>query len=217
MITINTLKEIGSEAHELLKNTQGNNGRTLRRFLGRQCQHNKIHTTLMNVTGLWPRQIKAIIEAAEHQAVMYEFSNVKRGPVVLNKETGDITVTYDVPYPIEFASVREMRDVVMTIDSICRYGEVFRDTKLNRHILNAAKCPDYEYRNHPCRIVPDVWYVSGQDIRGGGGGVLEWCISESDAQERMALMKKHKRFTNLSIENWAAYEAKAEQQRREAA
>jgi hypothetical protein len=203
MITVDSIKDIGSEANQLLKNTDGNNGRALRRFLGRQCQHNKIFQTIASTNGLWPRQIKAIIEAAEGQAMVLEYIGVVRGPVTLDKATGDIAVTFDVPHPIETASVREMRTIVQAIETICRYAEAFRDQNLNRCILGSAKCPDYEYRGYPCSVVEDPWYVGGQDLR-GGSGVLEWCTSESDAQDRLAMMKKHKRFVHLGIESWAA-------------
>jgi hypothetical protein len=203
MITVDSIKDIGAEANQLLKNTDGNNGRVLRRFLGRQCQHNKIYQTIASTKGLWPRQIKAIIEAAEHQAMVLEYIGVVRGPVTLDKVTGDVTVTFDVPHQIETASVREMRTVVQAIETICRYAEMFRDRNLNKSILNSAKCPDYEYRGYPCSVVEDPWYVGGEDVR-GGSGILEWCTSEQDALDRLALMKKHKRFVALRIESWAA-------------
>jgi hypothetical protein len=62
----------------------------------------------------------------------------------------------------------------------------------------------YQYRSLPCNVVPDdqLWCVEGFDLVEPGGGVLEWCRSESDAQERIALMLESGEFERLSYSEW---------------
>lgn len=56
----------------------------------------------------------------------------------------------------------------------------------------------YRYRNLPCSISKNPWYVQGQDVF-GGIGVLEWCRDEFDAKERLSIMSIFPQFTELSI------------------
>lgn len=56
---------------------------------------------------------------------------------------------------------------------------------------------EYKYRGLPCTA--GRWYVSGTDRVTGGGGVLEWCTSENDANTVMARMHRDPRFVNLSV------------------
>lgn len=57
----------------------------------------------------------------------------------------------------------------------------------------------YAYRNLPCSVVDDdkLWCVSGGLKDGSGGGVLEWCVDEEDAQDRLALMEASGDFIRL--------------------
>lgn len=61
------------------------------------------------------------------------------------------------------------------------------------------KC-EYTFRSLPCNIVPEneVWCVTG--FHEGGGGVLEWCYNEDDANERLKLMSFDKRFNELKAQ-----------------
>lgn len=56
----------------------------------------------------------------------------------------------------------------------------------------------YKYRGLPCNIQPDdlLWCVSGVDAE-GGSGVLEWCYSKEDAEDRLQIMAQHPRFRGL--------------------
>lgn len=58
----------------------------------------------------------------------------------------------------------------------------------------------YDYRNLP--VTDSGWYVSGVDTRHCGGGVLEWCVSEKDANMMLRIMKQYPQFNNLQVENW---------------
>lgn len=71
----------------------------------------------------------------------------------------------------------------------------------------------YVYRNYPCNIVPDdqLWCVCGGLVdsagKAMGGGVLEWCTNEEDANNILNKMKDAKtsdnlRFVNLSAEKY---------------
>lgn len=56
----------------------------------------------------------------------------------------------------------------------------------------------YRYRNLPCSVSKEPWYVQGRDVF-GGVGVLEWCRDELDAKERLSVMSIFPQFTELSI------------------
>jgi len=61
------------------------------------------------------------------------------------------------------------------------------------------KC-EYIFRNLPCNILPEdeLWCVTG--FFSNGGGVLEWCYNENDANERFQLMSFDKRFSELKAQ-----------------
>jgi hypothetical protein len=62
---------------------------------------------------------------------------------------------------------------------------------------------DYKFRNLPCNVRPDwlLWCVNG-GYR-GGGGVLEWCYDQEDAERQLAMMQRHNAlwggFEHLSV------------------
>lgn len=58
----------------------------------------------------------------------------------------------------------------------------------------------YRYRNLPCSCAPadDLWYVEGVD-RLGGTGILEWCVSQKDAQHRFEVMTRFPQFCCLAV------------------
>lgn len=66
----------------------------------------------------------------------------------------------------------------------------------------------YEFRNLPCNIVPknQLWCVSGvyEDKKKNmsGGGILEWCYNEEDANITLSQMKRDKRFSKLSASKY---------------
>lgn len=49
--------------------------------------------------------------------------------------------------------------------------------------------PIYEYRGLPCTNATHS--VAGEDLIKGGAGVLEWCLSEDDAKERIRIMSQY--------------------------
>lgn len=55
----------------------------------------------------------------------------------------------------------------------------------------------YTYRGVPHSA--GKWYVAGIDTLLGGGGVLEWCVSEEDARELMQRMRCFRQFSGLRV------------------
>lgn len=43
--------------------------------------------------------------------------------------------------------------------------------------------------------------MCGYDSLRNGGGVLEWCFDESDANERLGIMRAYPQFQDLSIDD----------------
>ena len=60
----------------------------------------------------------------------------------------------------------------------------------------------YKFKRRPCNIRPDhlLWCVSGQYE--GGGGVLQWCYNEQDANRVLAEMQQDPEFSNLRAHPW---------------
>lgn len=61
----------------------------------------------------------------------------------------------------------------------------------------------YKYRGMPCNTLPDMWSVYGTDTdpKEGGAGILEWCVSEKDAQRVMRnMLKDTGRFQGLCVD-----------------
>lgn len=71
--------------------------------------------------------------------------------------------------------------------------------KLHEWKVVDEACKKYVYRGLP---IPhdNCWYIGGTD--GNGGGVLEWCTSEEDAQQMLERMKKYPQFHDLAIGKW---------------
>ena len=62
---------------------------------------------------------------------------------------------------------------------------------------------DYKYRSFPYNCVEPqtLWSVCGIDLIVGDGGVLEWCTSMEDANERLEeMMKFPLQFKGLRVE-----------------
>ena len=63
------------------------------------------------------------------------------------------------------------------------------------------KC-EYTFRSLPCNILPEdeIWCVTG--FFNNGGGVLEWCYNEDDANERLKLISFDKTYTELKAQKY---------------
>lgn len=168
----------------------------MRRFLGRLCKHNNIHVDVINLGGLFPRQVKAVMQSLE--SVIDAFSTgMIRGEIAVDKKENYASLVFDVQAPIESASVRDMRIILGGVVDLCHAVARFSTTeRLNLHVLRS--CPDYTFRGAPFSISDDPWYVGGRDLR-GGSGVLEWCADKDDAVQRLKIMSKYKRFQHLVI------------------
>lgn len=59
----------------------------------------------------------------------------------------------------------------------------------------------YKYRGLPCNVRPhhEMFYVAGRD--GIAGGILEWCVDQHDAEDRLRIMRSFPQFTNLRVGN----------------
>lgn len=70
--------------------------------------------------------------------------------------------------------------------------------------VNPAVKP-YRYRGLPCTIAApsERWCVAGLDELNGGGGILEWCINESDAQSMLAQMREFPQFKHLTAHRYS--------------
>ena len=64
--------------------------------------------------------------------------------------------------------------------------------------IEKAHQPTYVYRSLPCDCASkeELWYISGADAE-DGTGILEWCLNENDAIQRLFLMREYPRFSNL--------------------
>lgn len=59
----------------------------------------------------------------------------------------------------------------------------------------------YKYRGLPCNVRPhhEMFYVAGRD--GNAGGILEWCVDQHDAEDRLRIMRGFPQFMNLRVGN----------------
>lgn len=202
-----SILEIGAvirEASKLLENDQGNNGRAMRRFLGRHggVLSDKVVfvQSFCFEDGFSPAQLLAIeayagtvhlLNAANFpKDVGIEFCGTTR-----DEEFGAVGNAYIVHVSVPTASVRLLRSMVQLVLVI---NGTLHDFAASPNATALQDCPTYEYRGLSCIRRP--WAVSGTDLQ-GGGGVLEWCYDEADANERLALLQAHpQRFTNLRID-----------------
>ncbi len=64
----------------------------------------------------------------------------------------------------------------------------------------------YKFRNLPCNCVSSkaLHAVVGrqQTVHSSGGGVLEWCTSQSDAEAMLRVMKGYREFSGLRVVKW---------------
>ena len=86
--------------------------------------------------------------------------------------------------------------------------DVVRTSDAGTNFLQSAEHRPYRFRGLPCTIVPGdaLWCVTGlYTTEGGdGGGVLEWCRDEGDAQRVLRSMEQDLTLSNLRA---AKYEA----------
>jgi hypothetical protein len=83
----------------------------------------------------------------------------------------------------------------------------------SRTTVKEKPLPKYKYRNYPCSITRNPWYVSGSSkVKDGdgymdnGSGILEWCWDEDDAKRVFKTMSQYPQFSNLKIGQWVEEE-----------
>lgn len=203
-ISFYEVSAIAREAFGLLNNDLRNNGRTLRRFLARNliCVGSPDELFFSQVfayeDGYSAEQLQALSVYAEDanlsnlehfpEGLKYEFTGVK------DDSYGIVSNNYRVPGNIKTASVATLRDWVKIVYVL---NEKLQEFTASINMVALVSCPDYQYRGLPCSAAP--WAIGGSD-RNRSSGILEWCVDEADAADRLALMQKHPaRFTHLSI------------------
>lgn len=199
------LFEIVREANQFLSNKDGNNGRVMRRFLTRAAGgYNMVHQVFSMDEGYSKEQLKAIESHAKHIAELVESNmglhDLKPNLLCTVNDFGFGLVqnSYVLPYPVATASVKELREMVKLVGVL---ADLLADFPYNKKVI-LQDCPLYFYRGLPCNAVaPDeLWEIGGEDLNSGGSGVLEWCVSEVDAQEVLERMRAHEhQFRKLTI------------------
>lgn len=213
MFTASQAIFVSSQAHRLVTDPSPRMGRKLRRFLAGACAEilpGELHLaqSYANMEGYSPVQLAALNAfahrlASEHDALRPDVL-FDRANVVFDECFGIVTVYYKLKFDIRAASVRQLKEALTFLSHIA--GDMSAQLR-DPNTTALADCPDYVYRGLPCSVVEEdeLWCVSGGDVRTHGGGVLEWCVSESDAQDVLAQMKRFpERFINVHAEPWTA-------------
>lgn len=84
--------------------------------------------------------------------------------------------------------------------------------------MNTKITKEVNPRGFPCSIVPDeeLWMITGS--MGNGGGVIEWCVDEEDANHRLDKLKSDTtgRYKDLKAEKYTPpkYHSRAETNQR---
>lgn len=216
MITANAfdLKDIIKEGARLSHNKQEKSGRVMRRYLDRVLMNGMLlqHFALnQHYTG---EQLAAIATYAKKTGEAFQAMQsadvreaAKMGNYVdtfVDPDAGVVANRYRLAYAVSDATVKQLRDMVSYVVEVCYNLRSFAEDP-NAEALQ--DCPDYVYRGLPCSCSKSPWMVSGVDTA-GGSGVLEWCVDQADAEQRLAFMSKHSnRFRHIKAESWASLQA----------
>lgn len=181
--------------------------RTLRRFLSHliEVKDDGAQFLVMawsHYDGHSPKQIEALANYVRPLTAWLEThpklaSLLKLHGTTRNDAESLYYVTFEVKPVLELASLVELQRLVVALRVV---AETMSDYVRDANATVFADCREYRYRGLPCSITPDeqLWYVGGQDKR-GGGGVLEWCYDEADAKAVLADMHQDPtRFMNLT-------------------
>lgn len=218
MIIANTfdLDALTKEGVRLAHNTQEKSGRVMRRYLDRVLMNGLLLQHFALNQHYTAEQLQAIAKYAKAMAEenedirtsLIDFGEVaKAGQYVDTLVDGDAGVVanrYRLTYPVNEASVKQLRAMVSFVVGICHDLRAFANRPNETALLD---CPDYVYRGLPCSCSASPWMVSGVDVA-GGAGVLEWCVDQADAKQRFALLNEHpNRFRHMKVESWASLKA----------
>jgi hypothetical protein len=195
MITRHTHRDIAIEGMAIFRN-QGTASRVMKRFLGRWSDFGIVSQVYTSGPGFSEQQMNAIKRYAKQNAAWTagDVPTCEQLGLDVDMANGLIRARFKLPYDVDTASVRQLREMCdhVTIIANCmkQYFEDINATALKTY-------PDYVFRGLPFSCSTDLWYVGGNDLR-GGSGVLEWCYDEQDAKHRLSLMQQHVRFTDLN-------------------
>lgn len=217
MIYFDNASYLAQRAFQLRSSPKGAVGRSIRRFLKETCddvragEHHLVLTFARFDDGFTDQQLRALHKAAEHvlqeSTAAFQGLPLEPGFIVFDEAFGTLalyfklTVGLDNGSRLEPGSVSQLKDVLHAVQWLTAMAHEHLEPG---HQTGLCECPDYAYRGLPCNVVAqeDLWAVAGADSR-GGAGVLEWCVSAEDAQERMALMMRQpNRFSGLSAVSW---------------
>lgn len=216
---------VSRQGYELLNGPKGQTSRSLRRFLmqvtdGHGDQliqsfayedgYSKEQLDALEVYAgcTVDRQRQYLTEGAKNGWLRWkalQFSCTMR-----DDPFGIVGNVYTLGHSLAEASVAQLRAMV---EAVVVLSDCMHDFAASPDscIMSSS---GYKYRGLPISIAPNdkLWYVGGQDLLGGGGGVLEWCYDEADARDVLAEMNRFpSRFVNLQAESWAAEMSRAQQ------
>jgi len=217
MLNKDTAFELSRRAYELLNGSKGHTSRSLRRFLlqvtdglGDQIiqsfayedGYTKVQLDALELYAkrIVDRQKQYLTEGARNGWLRWkalEFRCTMR-----DDPYGIIGNVYGLGYPLAEASVAQLRATVEAFIVLSDCLHEFAANPMNCITSSGG----YQYRGLPCSIAPDdqLWYVAGHDLLCGGGGILEWCYDETDAQQVLKDMQRFPdRFANLNAESYA--------------
>ncbi len=205
MLTRKTAFDALAEATFLKNSNKTAIGRSLRRFLQRWTEDGCVSQVLAQGEGHTREQLLALMHYGAQlaqRAAPYVPAAGAFQAVVFDPAQQRVVVRYRLAHDVRTACVRELRAMAELVSELASEMCSFA---LNVNTGPLRNCPEYEYRNFPCSIVPDeaLWCVSGQDAM-GADGVLEWCTDESDAQCVLEKMQRFPdRFTQLAAQKWS--------------
>lgn len=205
MLTANrsNLKETIILGRELLANNRKNNGRVLRRFIDRACDDggcrvNQVFAYNGHYTEI---QLLALVDYAKTVA---QLAVAPEGGVFVETVYEPLAAlvknSYRLAHPPKEATVAQLRNMAEMVIDLCVGMLPFAE---DPNVTAFQTCPDYVYRGLPCSCSETLWEIGGLDKANGGGGVLEWCVDQDDAQQRFAMMSQFPRFENLSARPWS--------------
>lgn len=191
----------------ILNGPKRGNSRTMRRFLAEigLTDRTLVQSFAFN-EGYSAEQLGALRQFALAQIpcvqTRAELAASCEAVTIVDPQAGSVCTVYTMPTPVASASVCQLQNALRLVAVLAAPLIEMQQQGAGR----AAGFADYRYRGLPCSILPDhlLWAVSGQDKRDGGGGVLEWCVDEADAQALFSEMQRFPaRFSGLTMAPFA--------------
>ncbi|MCC5610983.1 hypothetical protein LC612_30600 [Nostoc sp. CHAB 5834] len=221
MLNRKNYRSVQIRIQQLEQSSKLKNSRTLRRFFSDLLMVDPVSKTKADLflcfaqdEGFSQEQLAKIASHAQEKAkwvmdiVKMTNSPLEFKAIVEDDCYGLVSAYFQLPWIPATATLKQLQTMLGMVYLVNTALADFHRSP-NHSALN--DCPEYEYRNLPCSIVPDeyLWTVSGNDCR-GGSGVLEWCYDKDDAEHRLELMQQEPtRFTQLSASAFVPKRAEA--------